>query len=128
MSVDPSDEWSGSVGIQPFCALPSLFSHIPPERIGLNGEYDYYGLSNRVRAALTEAFSAEAICNLKVRQRGAMIVLLGHVTNRSLLARIVQVAASVEGAVGVELNGVSIVPPSTERHWEEPIVWQVSHP
>jgi hypothetical protein len=120
MSVESSDGWPASApmksGVQPFYEMPTLFSHIPLERIGPNGEYDYYGLSKRVRVALNESFSPDEIRNLKVRQRGAMVVLLGNVQNRPLLSRIVQVAASIEGAVGVELNGVSIVPPSTDEN------------
>ncbi|MBD1913083.1 MULTISPECIES: hypothetical protein [unclassified Leptolyngbya] len=132
MSVESSDGLPASAAMkplaQPLSGMPTLFSHIPSERIGPNGEYDYYGLSKRVCIALNESFSSDEIRNLKVRQRGAMIVLLGNVQNRRLLSRIVQVAASVEGAVGVELNGVSIVPPSTNGNcWDDFVVLQTFH-
>jgi len=131
MSIDSGEELGAAApsqsAIQSLCAVPKLFEHIPLERIGPNGEYDYYGLSKRVRIALAEAFSSDAIRHLKVRQRGAMVVLLGNVSNRRLLAQIVQVSASVKGAVGVELNGVSIVPPSTDHVWDDSTPWQPSH-
>lgn len=131
MSVEPPDEGPapGSVEsrMDTFSIGSSLFNRIPPERIGLYGEYDYYGLSKRVRVALVEAFSPEDLRHIKVRQRGAMVVLLGNVPNRNLLSRIVQVAVTVEGIVGIEFNGVSIVPPSTEEIWDDQISWRASH-
>ena len=112
---------------QPFATMSSLFKQIPPERIGLNGEYDYYGLSKRVQAKLEALYRAEDIAQLKVRQRGAMIVLLGNVSNRTLLNQIVRLAMSVDGAVGVEYNGVSFVPPSISRPCPDLQFWRTSH-
>lgn len=92
--------------------MQHLFRQIPPERIGLTGEYDHNGLSKRVQAALDRAFKPEVLQNLKVRQRGAMVVLLGTVPDRNLLSSIVKVAMTVEGAIGVEVNGVNVVSPA----------------
>jgi hypothetical protein len=36
----------------------SLFSTIPPERVGLSGEYDYSGLAKRVAAAFRQQIEA----------------------------------------------------------------------
>ena len=92
--------------------MKHLFRHIPPERVGLAGEYDHNGLSKRVQAALNQSFRPEILQNLKVRQRGAMIVLLGTISDRTLLSSLIQVAMTVEGAIGVEVNGINVVSPA----------------
>lgn len=100
--------------------MQSLFQQLPPERIGLNGEYDHNGLAKRVQAVLNQSFQAETLRHIKVRQRGAMVVLLGTISDRALLAAIVKVAMTVEGAIGVEVNGVNVVAPAlstVSRPW-----------
>lgn len=84
------------------------FSTIPPERIGLSGEYDYYGLANRVTSALKHHFEPTEIEGLRVTQRGAVVVILGEIVNQRLLVRLVRVAMDVSGAADVEVNGVSV--------------------
>jgi hypothetical protein len=94
--------------------MQHLFRHIPPERIGPTGEYDHNGLSKRVEAALRRSFEPEVLQKLKIRQRGAMIVLLGTIPDRALLSSVIQVAMAVEGAIGVEVNGVNAVSPASK--------------
>lgn len=86
----------------------SLFSTIPPERIGLRGEYDYDGLAKRVKAALKQHFEPEEVCGLRVGQRGAVVVIVGEISSQWLLIRLVRVAMGVSGAAEVEINGVSV--------------------
>ncbi|MEO1146949.1 MAG: hypothetical protein AAFY26_15300 [Cyanobacteria bacterium J06638_22] len=94
--------------------MQHLFRHIPPERVGPSGEYDHNGLSKRVEAALKRSFKPEILQKLKVRQRGAMIVLLGTIPDRAVLSSVIQVAMAVEGAIGVEVNGVNVVSPASK--------------
>lgn len=84
------------------------FSTVPPERVGLCGEYDYYGLSKRVTAALTQNFEPDEIQGLRVTQRGAVVVILGAIVNQRLLIQLVQVIMGINGAADVEVNGVSV--------------------
>lgn len=92
--------------------MQSLFQQFPPERIGLHGEYDHNGLAKRVQAKFNQSFSTEALRKIKVRQRGAMVVLLGTISDRALLSALVNVAMTVDGAIGVEVNGMNVVSPA----------------
>lgn len=89
----------------------SIFNSIPPERVGLNGEYDHNGLAKRVQLAFSLSFEAEEIENLRINQRGAVVVLIGDVPSQRLLNRLIRVAFNVKGATDVEVNGISIVKP-----------------
>ena len=85
-----------------------LFNSIPPERIGLCGEYDHKGLAKRVSVALSQNFEPDEIKKLRVSQRGAVVLLIGEITNQRTLVKLVNVAMGVEGAAEVEVNGVSV--------------------
>ncbi|MEM7797173.1 MAG: hypothetical protein AAF579_22305, partial [Cyanobacteria bacterium P01_C01_bin.118] len=63
------------------------FASIPPERTGLHGEYDYYGLAKRVFRCLSE--NVDGLRRLKVRQRGRVVVLSGHLSSPYLLLEVV---------------------------------------
>lgn len=89
--------------------LASLFHSIPPERVGLNGEYDHSGLAKRVSLAIRENFSAEAVASLQVSQRGRVVIFTGKVPNRQLLLNLMRVALTVQGADAVETNGVMLL-------------------
>lgn len=84
-----------------------LFNTIPPERVGLSGEYDHNGLAKRVLLAFRQTFVPEEIESIRVSQRGAVVVLMGRILNQRLLVRLVTVAMDVQGAADVEVNGVS---------------------
>jgi hypothetical protein len=93
-------------------ALNSIFfTSIPPERMGLNGDYDHNGLAKRVSLVLSDQFSSSDLQDLHVAQRGAVVVLTGKLETRSLLERITQVAQAVHGAAEVETLGVRILDP-----------------
>lgn len=106
----PDALWPASTPASGFVSVP-LFQTIPPERVGLNGEYDHNGLAKRVAVAFSEHCHYEEIKHIKVSQRGVVITLLGEVTSQRLLSRLVTIAMQVSGAGGIEVNGVSIVPP-----------------
>ena len=78
------------------------FGASPPERIGIQGEYDYNGLARRIEHCFGENVT-EGIAQLQVRQRGCVVILTGQVSSRSLLTRLVNLALTVEGAALVEI-------------------------
>ena len=87
--------------------LSHWFLNIPPERIGLNGEFDYHGLSKRVSQRLmTNADSSFG--RLKVRQRGRVVVLSGYLGSPYQLGEVVKLALSVDGVDEVETDGVAL--------------------
>lgn len=83
-------------------SLTSLFSTIPPERMGLNGEYDHSGLAKRVMVAFQENFALEDLQQLSVAQRGRVVILKGTLPNSNLLTQLVAIARNVHGATDVE--------------------------
>ncbi len=98
---------------QPFGSLTQdfvmgSFRASPPERIGVQGEYDYNGLAKRVKHSFEQAFS-DQVSQLSVAQRGCVVILTGIVSSRSLLNRLVSLAIKVEGAALVELYNVRFI-------------------
>ena len=89
-------------------ATPSWFRAIPPERVGIDGRYDYYGLKKRVEAAIRERFGAPTLAALSVSQRGRVVILQGHIHSHDALQRLVTVAKQVEGAIRVEATAVVV--------------------
>jgi hypothetical protein len=86
----------------------SVFREIPPERVGLDGEYDHNGLANRVSLAFKGHFSAHELTDLQVTQRGQVVVLYGRVETRQMLHQLIEVALEVHGAAAVETYGVNL--------------------
>lgn len=84
------------------------FRLLPPERVGLSGEYDHSGLAKRVDRALQQAFLPQELEKLKITQRGGVVVLAGSVPNGCLLRQFVSLAASVSGANAVETLSVKL--------------------
>lgn len=81
---------------------------IPPERMGLNGEYDQSGLAKRVALAFDEDPDLDDIDTLYVAQTSGTVVLKGKVPSQEILSKMVSVAKGVSGATAVETNQVSI--------------------
>lgn len=102
--------FSGPPGALPrrFNDPPSWFQALPPERIGLNGEYDYNGLAKRVDRAFQERLSHEIVAKVTVSQRGRVVILQGTVESRAVIQRLVHVALTVEGAMRVETRGLTL--------------------
>jgi BON domain len=82
---------------------------IPPERLGLNGEYDQSGLAKRVALAFDEDPQLDDVNTLWVAQTGSTVVLKGQVTSQDILNKMMAVAGSVSGATSVDTNQVSIL-------------------
>ncbi|HEY9814925.1 MAG TPA: BON domain-containing protein [Candidatus Obscuribacterales bacterium] len=114
-SLSYGRQGDGCLDTQGSSALHSIFfTSIPPERMGLNGDYDHNGLAKRVSLALSDQFSPSELQDLHVTQRGAVVVLTGNVETRSLLERVTQVAQAIHGAAEVETLGVRISDPLAE--------------
>lgn len=86
---------------------------IPPERLGIRGEYDHNGLAKRVWLRFCEAVGAQAVAHLSVRQRGSVVILTGLVNSQALLENLIQLALQEQGATNVEVRGVEVMPDST---------------
>jgi osmotically-inducible protein OsmY len=81
---------------------------IPPERVGLHGEFDQSGLAKRVAAAFDEDPDIDDIHTLYVAQTGAIVVLKGKVPNQVILTKIANVAKRVNGATAVDSSQVEV--------------------
>lgn len=81
---------------------------IPPERIGLSGEYDQSGLAKRVALAFDEENDLDDIDTLYVAQTGSTVVLKGKVPSQEIINKMVSVANAVDGATNVETSQVTI--------------------
>lgn len=80
---------------------------IPPERVGLNGEYDQSGLAKRVAKAFDEA-DFQDHQTVWIAQTGTTVVLKGKCESQELLNKMVATAKTVKGAGAVETNQVTI--------------------
>ena len=94
--------------VEEFSGLRRLFRSIPPERVGLNGEYDHSGLAKRVQFVLSERFPADVLKSLRITQRGGVVVLAGRLPDHQILEQVTGVASRVMGAFGVESYGVRL--------------------
>ncbi|GAB4379050.1 MAG: BON domain-containing protein [Elainellaceae cyanobacterium] len=81
---------------------------IPPERVGLNGEYDQSGLAKRVAAAFDDDNQLDDIDTLWVAQTGSKVVLKGKVPSQDFLSKATSVARKVEGATEVDTSEVTV--------------------
>ncbi|HEY9879461.1 MAG TPA: BON domain-containing protein [Leptolyngbyaceae cyanobacterium] len=81
---------------------------VPPERMGLNGEYDQSGLAKRVAQAFDEDPTLDDVETVWVAQTGSTVVLKGKVPNRQLLDRMISVARKVYGATSVDSRQIQI--------------------
>jgi hypothetical protein len=81
---------------------------IPPERVGLHGEYDYYGLAKRIQASFNETFGRATVAQLSIKQRGSAVILSGQVGTLPLLDQLVELALQAEGASHVEVQNVQL--------------------
>lgn len=78
---------------------------IPPERIGLYGQYDQSGLAKRVVQAFDEHPDLDDIETLWVAQTGATVVLKGKAP-ADLLPVMAGVARGVDGTQNVDYSQV----------------------
>ncbi|WP_088893448.1 phospholipid-binding protein [Leptolyngbya ohadii] len=87
---------------------PAPGETIPPERVGINGEYDQSGLAKRVALAFDNDASITDIETLWVAQTGSKVVLKGKVPDQGSLNKMVSVASGVSGATEVDTSQVTI--------------------
>ncbi|HIK13634.1 MAG TPA: BON domain-containing protein [Oscillatoriaceae cyanobacterium M33_DOE_052] len=81
---------------------------IPPERLGLNGEYDQSGLAKRVALAFDQDPNTGDFERLWVAQTGGTVVLKGEVPTQADLNKLVTIARGVYGATDVNAEQVTI--------------------
>jgi hypothetical protein len=81
----------------------SLLESLPPERIGLSGEYDHYGLAKRVKLALQQDVGKELVDRLQITQRGRVVIIVGTIASPQITAQVEEIALSTEGAAFVEI-------------------------
>lgn len=81
---------------------------IPPERVGLDGQYDQSGLAKRVALAFDQDPQLDDVNTLWVAQLGTTVVLKGSVPSQDVLSKMVQVASGVNGAASVDTNQVQV--------------------
>lgn len=89
--------------------LLRILGTIPPERVGLHGEYDHSGLAKRVSRLLSEQFAPAEVAHLRISQRGTVVVIVGKIASPRVMSRLVSAALAVRGAADVEINGVSMI-------------------
>ena len=92
----------------PATASATATETVPPERVGLNGEYDQSGLAKRVALAFDQNPEVADIDSVYVAQLGSTVVLKGKVSSQEVLNKLVNVAKGVNGASGVETNQVTV--------------------
>lgn len=81
---------------------------IPPERLGLDGEYDDSGLAKRVALALDENPSTTDFERLWIAQTGSTVVFKGEIPSQADLDRVVGIARGVYGAKDVKTTEVKV--------------------
>jgi osmotically-inducible protein OsmY len=74
---------------------------IPPERVGLDGNFDESGLAKRVAKALDDANISDDV-GLWVAQTDSVVVLKYNPDAEAILEQAKQVALAVEGATDVQ--------------------------
>jgi osmotically-inducible protein OsmY len=89
-------------------AATAATAEIPPERVGLNGEYDQSGLAKRVALAFDEDPEVSDIDTVYVAQTGGTVVLKGKVPNQQILSKLASIARNVNGATSVETDQVAV--------------------
>lgn len=82
---------------------------IPPERVGLYGEYDQSGLAKRVVAAFDDDPELDDEERLWVAQTGGKVVLKGEVSSQDILDKMVDVAMGVDGSTEVDTEQVTVL-------------------
>lgn len=89
-------------------ATSTATQSIPPERLGLNGEYDQSGLAKRVALAFDQDAQLKNVDSLWVAQTAGTIVLKGKVPSQEILNKMMSVARNVHGTTSVDTTQVTI--------------------
>ena len=115
-SLMHAPEWDGGLGCdradyqsEEYSNSLSFCQTIPPERVGLHGEYDHNGLAKRVEQVFRDAVTPECLRRLQVSQRGGVVILMGQLSDHALLEQLIQLAGSVTGTIAVEITGIKLL-------------------
>lgn len=81
---------------------------VPPEKVGLDGEFDDSGLAKRVALAFDEDPLLDDVGTLWVAQLSSKVVLKGKVPSDDYLKKAVAIAGGVSGATEVDSSQVTI--------------------
>lgn len=81
---------------------------LPPESLGLEGEFDQYGLAKRVASAFDQTADLQAIETATLRQDGSAIILEGVVPTQEILQRMIDVASQVDGTKSVDTRRIMV--------------------
>lgn len=92
----------------PVAQAAASTEEIPPERVGLDGEYDQSGLAKRVVLAFDAHPDLDDEERLWVAQTGGTVVLKGEVSSQAILDQMVAVASKVDGATDVDTGQVQV--------------------
>ncbi|NJN61066.1 MAG: BON domain-containing protein [Coleofasciculaceae cyanobacterium RL_1_1] len=81
---------------------------IPPERVGLDGQYDESGLAKRVAAAFDLDPDTADLDSVWVAQLSGTVVLKGSVPSQADLDKLIAIADEVYGSTGIQTDEVTI--------------------
>jgi hypothetical protein len=81
---------------------PSL--GIPPERVGLQGEYDHSGLAKRVHLMLHQELGEPIADRFHVSQRGQVVILVGDIASAAFAQQLADLVLNTPGAAFVEIH------------------------
>jgi hypothetical protein len=81
---------------------------VPPEFMGMEGEYDPCGLARRLAQALDQDAQIAEIDILTLTQQGNSLALTGHIHNQQALEKIVHIARHLDGTHSVDASQVRV--------------------
>jgi len=81
---------------------------MPPDCLGLEGEYDPFGLARRVAKALDERPQTAQVSTLTLEQRGNAIVFEGLAPNQKVLDAIVDITRRIDGTHAIDIDQVEV--------------------
>jgi len=81
---------------------------IPPERVGLDGQYDESGLAKRVAAAFDLDPETADLDSVWVAQLSGTVVLKGSVPSQADLDNLIAIADDVFGSTGIQTDEVTV--------------------
>jgi hypothetical protein len=79
---------------------------VPPECMGLHGEYDIEGLAKRVAATFDQVPELQNIQTIEIIQNGGKIILKGAIESQDQLEQLVELASQVDGTKEVDVRHV----------------------
>ncbi len=100
----PAQQSASAVQTAP---APAPMQSVPPERVGLMGEYDQSGLAKRVAKAFDDA-GLDDHQTVWIAQTSATVVLKGKTKDQATLDKMVAIAKSVEGTKAVDTTQVHV--------------------